>query len=288
VSHDGFMAGAGQSTDTSKSGAIGCIAILLFLAILPIIHYLIGIFALILAIAVAPLCMHLVNLIEARDRLKQQLLGGYFTSEGICGIVDDIAIQWHTLIPILVFQSTIHSLQKGDNNTKQVIQKIETTGLQKNSNQLRLVNTVASRLSIELHSDLSPEAKSIDLLFRCLKTIRVGRAKLEKLDKNIGEYSISLTRCKGNPLLEPSMDNIKRLLGDAKELRQESSQRIAELNAKIDSIEEFLLLPSAVRNSISTGDTNDDCFLLEAFDDEFKELIELTETMDALTDGRLA
>jgi len=288
VSHDGFMAGAGQSTDTSKSGAIGCIAILLFLAILPIIHYLIGIFALILAIAVAPLCMHLVNLIEARDRLKQQLLGGYFTSEGICGIVDDIAIQWHTLIPILVFQSTIHSLQKGDNNTKQVIQKIETTGLQKNSNKLRLVNTVASRLSIELHSDLSPEAKSIDLLFRCLKTIRVGRAKLEKLDKNIGEYSISLTRCKGNPLLEPSMDNIKRLLGDAKELRQESSQRIAELNAKIDSIEEFLLLPSAVRNSISTGDTNDDCFLLEAFDDEFKELIELTETMDALTDGRLA
>jgi len=288
VSHDGFMAGAGQSTDTSKSGAIGCIAILLFLAILPIIHYLIGIFALILVIAVVPLCMHLVKLIEARDCLKQQLLGGYFTSEGICGIVDDIAIQWHTLIPILVFQSTIHSLQKGDNNTKQVIQKIETTGLQKNSNQLRLVNTVASRLSIELHSDLSPEAKSIDLLFRCLKTIRVGRAKLEKLDKNIGEYSISLTRCKGNPLLEPSMDNIKRLLGDAKELRQESSQRIAELNAKIDSIEEFLLLPSAVRNSISTGDTNDGYFLLEAFDDEFKELIELTETLDALTDGRLA
>jgi len=282
------MAGAGQSTDTSKRGAFGCIALLLFLVILPIIHYLIGIFALGLAIAVIPLCIHLVKLIEIKDRLKRQLSGGYFTSEGICGIVDDVVIQWHNLLPFLIFQSTIHSLQDGNNNTKQVFQKIETTGLQKNSNQLRLATTVASRLSIELHSDLSPESKSIDLLFRCLKTIRVGRAKLEKLDKNIDEYSISLTRCKGNPLLEPSIDNIRRLLRDAKELRQESSQRIADLNAKIDSIEEFLLLPSAVRNSISTGDTNDGYLLLEAFDDEFKELIELTETLDALTDGRLA
>lgn len=287
-----MMAGAGQSTDTSVGALIACIVILsipiwLFLVILPYIHYLIGIAFLLLLIASIPFCISLAAVTEVRDALNQQLKNTRFTTNGYCGIIDKFEIDWENIWPRLALAVTVYRLDF--TNEKGETGKLLIGGINnfKGSSKGKWAELATSLLEIEPHSDLSAEAKSVELLAKCIQAIRDGDKRTMQLKSSIEELSNSISLCNANPLLSPSKDNIEGHLSNAKRELGKIQKNASKISSKVKILKEYLSLPKTVRAAIASGVTEAESDSEHTFAEEFQELVELTQIMDSLTDGRV-
>lgn len=280
------MASAEHGYSPLRNSGVGCAWAIAFFLLIPFFHYLLIAFAILAVLSILPLCFRLAELISIRDLIAKALAGSCFTSSGICGVLEDAEIKWRLLWPRLALKAVTYSLEKGEIHGKQISFSIGRSVLlaYKKCDIEDFLRVATKEAGIEIHADLSPEARSIQLLTRCLTAHEEGSLKLDKLAREIEDFSISLQSCKGNPLLEPSRDNLRNLLAEAMETRRQVTTKTNDLEKKINFLKEYLSMPSTVRRSIAYGERSGGYSLDEELEHDFQELIDFAVTMDSLTD----
>jgi len=253
--------------------------------LLPIIHYVLGVAVLVLAIASILYCVRLAKAIDVRNNLRQVLLGTRFTTTTICGIVREVEVSAYASWPSVVITCDAYMLDRDSKEKgKRTFLLVSLEGLQA-SRIDQLPEIVLARCGANYHGDLSPEAKSIDLLEKLDAALESQIRKLLMVEQKIRDLSQSIAVCSKNPLLRPSLDNLQKAARKAEELRKKLVQSGEKIRSKIIVLRDFLALPQDIRTSLVTGFEEDPELDAESFEHEFLDIVLLMEALDELSDG---
>ena len=270
----------------SATAPAGCLWLVGALFLLPIIHYIFAGIILFLAIASFAYYLRLVKVIELRNSLRPRLVGAFFTADDSCGKIEGVEANYVCLWPRL--RIDIFSCPLADPSLSlRCSLALEDLSLFKTVDQSRWPTLAAKSLGLTLQTDISPEAKAIDLLIRIVAELGNATKKLNSLDKKISELAASVRLCAGNPLLEPSLDNIKKMLAEAKQIRSRTWAETESVEAKTLALRDFLSLPQSVRSHLASGLNLEDGISGENLQADFNELTELVQILDDLIDGRV-
>jgi hypothetical protein len=270
----------------SATTPAGCLWLLGALILLPIIHYIFAGVIILLAIASFPYCLRLVKVIELRNSLRPRLVNTFFVTDDSCGKIEGVEANYICLWPRL--RIDIFSCPLADPSLSlRCSLALENLSCFKTMDQSRWPALAAKSLGLTLQTDISPEAKAIDLLVRIVAMLESSTTKLNSLDKKISELAASVRLCAGNPLLEPSLDNIKKMLAEAKQIRSRTWAETESVEAKALTLRDFLSLPQSVRTHLASGLNLEDGISGENLEADFNELTELVRIMDDLIDGRV-
>ena len=254
--------------------------------LLPIIHYILGFAIILLALASFPYCLRLTKAIETRNSLRSRLVCTFFTADDSCGKIESVDVNYICLWPCLRIDIFSCPLADPSLSLRRSL-ALEDLSFFKTVDQSRWPALVAKSLGLTLQTDISPEAKAIDLLVRIVATVESSTTKLNSLDKKISELAASVRLCAGNPLLEPSLDNIKKMLAEAKQISSRTWAETVSVEAKALTLRDFLSLPQSVRTHLASGLNLEDGISGENLEADFNELTELVRIMDDLIDGRV-
>lgn len=269
----------------STTAPAGCLWLVGALFLLPIIHYVFAGIILFLAIASFPYCLRLGKVIELRNSLRTRLVGVFFTADDSCGKIEGVEANYVCLWPRLRIDIFTCPLADPTLCLRRSL-ALEDFSLFKTVDQSRWPTLAAKSLGLTLQTDISPEAKAIDLLVRIVAELGNTTQNLNSLDKKISELAASVRLCAGNPLLEPSLDNIKKMLDEAKQIRSRTWAETESVEAKALALRDFLSLPQSVRTHLASGLNLEDGVSGENLEVDFNELIELVRILDDLLDGR--
>lgn len=228
----------------------------------------------------------LSNAVNIKNILCPRLVGSVYTNEESCGIIDSVNIYYENIRPVVHIKVLFYPLKI----TPECIRgfySISDLSMFDLEAIHRWPLLAASHFGLNLHSDISPEAKSFLLLEKYLIALKNGISKLSLLDKKISGISRSLAVCAGNPLLEPSLDNLEKSLGRARYARPKLKSYLTDLELKTNALREFLSLPNVVRESLATNSETEITYNEEGFEQDFEELVDFIQTLDDLVDGRI-
>ena len=265
---------------------VGCLWIIAAIFLIPIIHYLFAGAVLFLALASVPFGLRLVRAIELRNALRSKLVGAFFTSSKSCGKIESVEVDYLRPWPRLSVEVFLYMLSDSLLSGLRRSVSLEDLSVFAARDESRWPALAAKSMGLTLQTDISPEAKAIELLVRSLDALNGGNLKLNSLDKKISELSASARLCLGNPLLEPSLDNIEKMLDEATRIRAGTRAEIEAIEGKALALSEFLSLPESVRTSLADGVSFEEGISGESLDQDFYELAELVRTLDDLIDGR--
>lgn len=276
------------SKDKVANDLIGCMLGFIFILVIisAVWPFVLWASVLILLFFAVRFIARLSNAVNIKNILCSRLVGSVYTNEESCGIIDSVNIYYENIRPVVHIKVLFYPLKI----TPECISGFYSIS-DLSMFDLKAIHRwpllAASHFGLNLHSDISPEAKSFLLLDKYLIALKNGISKLSLLDKKISGISRSLAVCAGNPLLEPSLDNLEKSLGRARYARPKLKSYLTDLELKTNALREFLSLPNVVRESLATNSETEITYNEEGFEQDFEELVDFIQTLDDLVDGRI-
>lgn len=276
------------SKDKVANDLIGCMLGFIFILVIisAVWPFVLWASVLILLFFAVRFIARLSNAVNIKNILCSRLVGSVYTNEESCGIIDSVNIYYENIRPVVHIKVLFYPLKI----TPECISgfySISDLSMFDLEAIHRWPLLAASHFGLNLHSDISPEAKSFLLLDKYLIALKNGISKLSLLDRKISGISRSLAVCAGNPLLEPSLDNLEKSLGRARYARPKLKSYLTDLELKTNALREFLSLPNVVRESLATNSETEITYNEEGFEQDFEELVDFIQTLDDLVDGRI-